>query len=177
MKYFTKDWYELCQKTSEHLSLEESKEAQQFSEEYYQELYQQRLNDFLLDEKEDAHTSFDDYYPKEVDSELLEGMIEEEIKEFKICYLAEREEAKQYYEPEPYDSEKSTEKFRELFLSDIEHYKKILPQEILNDIADIRVFSLDKATTDIIQRVETFCEENEKSVQKTIESYQKYYKR
>ncbi|ODA39970.1 hypothetical protein DSBG_3261 [Desulfosporosinus sp. BG] len=35
MKYFTKEWYETCQKTSFHLSLEEDERAENFSEEYF----------------------------------------------------------------------------------------------------------------------------------------------
>jgi len=48
MKYFTKEWYELCQKTSFHLLLEEEKRAETFSEEYFQLLYLIFLNHFSL---------------------------------------------------------------------------------------------------------------------------------
>ncbi|GKX65062.1 DUF4085 domain-containing protein [Inconstantimicrobium mannanitabidum] len=47
MKYFTKEWYELCQKTYAHLILEEDEQAESFSEEYFQKLYLEKLNEFL----------------------------------------------------------------------------------------------------------------------------------
>lgn len=50
MNYFTKEWYELCQKTSAHFGLEEDEKAEFFSEEYFQELYNQRLNELILEE-------------------------------------------------------------------------------------------------------------------------------
>ncbi|MFJ7973688.1 hypothetical protein [Psychrobacillus sp. NPDC096389] len=47
MKYFTEEWYELCQKTSFHLLLEEEKQAVTFSEEYFQQLYDTELNSWI----------------------------------------------------------------------------------------------------------------------------------
>jgi len=47
MKYFTKEWYELCQKTGFHLSLEEETQAETFSEAYFQQLYNSELNNWL----------------------------------------------------------------------------------------------------------------------------------
>lgn len=54
MHYFTKEWYELCQKNSAHFGLEEDEKAEFFSEEYFQELYNQRLNERLILEEEIA---------------------------------------------------------------------------------------------------------------------------
>lgn len=62
MNYFTKEWYELCQKTSAHLSLEESKEAESFSEEYFQRLYNEKLTEWLALQEEISLFTFDDIY-------------------------------------------------------------------------------------------------------------------
>ena len=43
MKYFTKEWYELCQNTTADLLLEEEKEAESFSEEYFQQLSEDEM--------------------------------------------------------------------------------------------------------------------------------------
>jgi len=52
MNYFTKEWYELCQKTSAHLCLEEDEKAEIFSEEYFHQLYNRKLKEWLdLQEK------------------------------------------------------------------------------------------------------------------------------
>ena len=47
MKYFTKEWFVLCQKTSFHLNLMEEQKAEIFSEEYFQQLYTSELMDWL----------------------------------------------------------------------------------------------------------------------------------
>ncbi|KJR48091.1 hypothetical protein UF75_1564 [Desulfosporosinus sp. I2] len=47
MHYFTKEWYELCQKTSAHFGLEEDEKAGCYSDEYFQELYKLRLKDYI----------------------------------------------------------------------------------------------------------------------------------
>lgn len=47
MNYFNKEWYELCGKINLHLLLEEDKQAEFFSEEYFQQLYNQKLMEYL----------------------------------------------------------------------------------------------------------------------------------
>lgn len=47
MNYFTKAWYELCQKTSAHLLLVEDEKAGSYSEEFFQKLYNEKLAEFL----------------------------------------------------------------------------------------------------------------------------------
>ena len=176
MKYFTKQWYELCQKTGELLLLEESKEAECFSEEYFQSLYHEKLTGFLEDEQRMSSASFDDLYPAELDKEFLEGMTEDEIKAIQIAYYEEREEAQRDFKPEPYDPEKLIQQFQDAQVYNIEHVKKVLPAEILHEIADIRVFVLDKASKQIIQKVKAFCVRNEKAMEKTIREYREYEK-
>lgn len=106
------------------------------------------------------------------------NMSTEEITALKASYQAERKAAKENYIPqEPFDVEKASQQFHEAFIYNQEHIKKILPEEILKNIADIRVFVLDKASRKVIKAVTRFCEDNEKSVNRTIKEYQKYYKK
>ena len=42
MKYFTKEWYEACQAADWCLNMAVSKNAEEFSEEYYKDLYTRR---------------------------------------------------------------------------------------------------------------------------------------
>ncbi|MBU3202482.1 DUF4085 domain-containing protein [Clostridium estertheticum] len=148
MNYFTKGWYELCQKTSNHLLLKEERQAEAFSEEYFQELYNEKLTVFL-----DLH-------------------------EQAASHLAECEVAKESYIPhEPFDREKAYQHFHKAFIYNQEHIKKILPKEILKKIADIRVYVLDKASRQVINAVTLFCEDNEKLVSRTINEYKEYYKK
>jgi len=128
MHYFTKEWYELCQKTSAHLGLEEDEKAESFSEEYFQELYNRKLKELQMIHEEIA--------PKIV-----------------------------------------VENFNQSIFHNQQRIKNILPEAILEKIADIRVFILRKATRQVIVDVTYFCDENRKLMMKTIEDYQKYYKK
>ncbi|GAA0730596.1 DUF4085 domain-containing protein [Clostridium malenominatum] len=148
MKYFTKEWYELCQKTSFHFSLEEEKQAKIFSEEYFQQLYSIKLNDWL-----DLQQQFASHIEK---SETVgRDCIQHEI----------------------FNKEKAIEQFHESFIYSQEYIKESLPERILKGIADIRVFVLDKASRNVIKAVTKFCEDNRKSVNKTSREYRKYYKK
>ena len=54
MKYFTKEWYEMCQNGNWHLNMSVSKNAEEFSEEYYRDLYTRRRRAFVKEQKEVA---------------------------------------------------------------------------------------------------------------------------
>ena len=148
MKYFTKEWYELCQKTSIHLQLEEEKQAECFSEEYFVKLYDIKLNDWL------------------------------DLQQQIALHMAKHEtiggENTHY---EPFHKEKAIEQFHNKFMYNQEHLKKVLSYDILKEIADIRVFVLDKASRKVINAVTKFCLENKHSVDRTMEQYRKYYKK
>lgn len=130
MKYFTKEWYELCQKVSYHLDVEEDEKAGDFSEAYFQEVYEKELANFL-----DLR--------KELDPNFEENEAREE--------------------------------FEQILLINQEILKSGLPDQILNQIADLRVFALNRATKEVLQAVTEFCEENNRTVQAVSENYNKYY--
>ena len=52
MKYFTKEWYEMCQNAGWHLNLSVSKNAEEFSDDYYKDLYTRRRRAFVKEQKE-----------------------------------------------------------------------------------------------------------------------------
>ena len=54
MKYFTKEWYETCQNSNWHLNMAVSKNAEEFSEDYYKDLYTRRRRAFVKEQKEVA---------------------------------------------------------------------------------------------------------------------------
>src|SRR5690554_5511474 len=146
MKYFTKEWYELCQKTSFHLPLEEEKQAEAFSEEYFQQLYNTELNSWLNLQEEVASI----------------------MKNNDTVNTSDNNEYK------PFNRVKAIEQFHDGFIHNQEHLKKELPETILKQVADIRVFTLNKATRTVIIAVAKFCEDNERSVTETSESYRRY---
>lgn len=144
MNYFTKEWYELCQKTSFHLLLEEDEQAETFSEEYFQQVYNSEL------------TSWID--------------LQEEIASIMENDLANTNEI------EPFNRQQVIEQFHEGFIYNQEHLKKGLPETLINQIADLRVFALNKATSKVINAVTEFCAHNESVVSATSDNYRKYYK-
>lgn len=149
MKYFTKEWHELCQKTNFHLLLEEEKQAETFSEEYFQKLYHIELNSWLtLQEKANL--------------------------KLKSNETANRDDDNNNYEP--FNKEKGIEQFYDYFIHNHMYFKKQLPETIVKQIADIRVFALDKATRNVINAVTQFCEENKRIITNVIEDYRRYLK-
>lgn len=146
MKYFTKEWYELCQKTSFHLHLEEEKQTETFSEEYFQQLY---------------HTELDSWLNLQEEIALIMETTETVNTDGNNGY-------------EPFNREQAIEHFHDGFIYDQERLKKELPETILKQIADIRVFALNKATRTVINAVTKFCEENNRSVTATSEKYRRY---
>ena len=146
MKYFTKEWYELCQKTSFHLLLEEEKQAETFSEEYFQQLYNTELNSWLN--------------------------LQEEVASILINNETVNTDDNNEYEP--FNRGQAIEQFHDGFIYNQEHLKRELPETILEQIADLRVFALNKATRTVINAVTKFCEDNERSVTATGENYGKY---
>ncbi|WP_419392734.1 DUF4085 family protein [Cytobacillus praedii] len=148
MKYFTKEWYELCQKTCFHLLLEEDKQAETFSEEYFQQLFNTELIQWLDFQEEVAS--------------LME--------------TAETGNREENNENTPFNREQEIEQFHESFLFNQACLKEELPETIVKEIADIRVFALKKATRSVINAVTEFCENNERFVAATSEEYRKYFK-
>ncbi|MEL3961232.1 DUF4085 family protein [Lysinibacillus endophyticus] len=141
MKYFTKEWYELCQKTSFHFSLEEDQQAEKFSEEFFQQVYDKELQSWLD--------------------------LQEEIHHHLVT---------NHGHTETFDREKEEANFHDSFLYNYEHIKKGLPENILNEIADLRVFALNKASHTVIDVVTKFCEENKRIIEDVGENFSKYYK-
>jgi hypothetical protein len=174
MKYFTKEWCQL--QTNLHLSLEESKEAESFSEEYFQRVYDEELNKFLSFEQELSSASFDDLYPQEMEIESIQDDLSaEEIQKLKQNYAMKREVAKESYIPQSYNREEAIDQFTEAYFANLAYLKPLIPEAILREIADIRVFVLDRASRKVIEELKSFSEKNQILADKISENYQRYY--
>ncbi|WP_088072784.1 DUF4085 family protein [Gottfriedia luciferensis] len=75
MNYFTKEWYELMQRSSFHLLLEEESQAETFSEEYFQQLYKFKLNESNELRKEIAIFENEPYDKENSTKQFYEGFI------------------------------------------------------------------------------------------------------
>ncbi|OPX43318.1 hypothetical protein CLHUN_28660 [Ruminiclostridium hungatei] len=177
MRYFTKEWYELCQKTGAHMLLEETAEAEHFSEQYFKQTYDQKLNEWLSLEEEVASVPFEAVFPAQMEI-VDESLSEEELEAFREEYRLKLEEARERFNSrEPFSREKESRLFYEGFIQQLEYAGKLLPGQILSQIADLRVFVLDKASRQVIEAVTRFCEENRRVVETAGKAYWEYYEK
>ena len=179
MKYFTKKWYRLCQKTYKYLLLEADSRAELFSETFYQEIYDRKFNEFLKLQEKIAAATIDDLYPKEMPANLIdESWTLAELSKMKAEYaLAMEENSKAFVPNPPVNVEKVIKYFYKSTLYDIRHAKKNLPTEIYDEIADIRVYALGICSDKVLRDVTIFCETNDASVLKTMYEYKQYLKK
>ena len=166
MKYMTKDWYNDSQKASYHLDLKKSKQAETFSEEFYQQIYEDFLFEMMEFYEELLDMPFkefcEDYF------EDVESPTEEDIEKAHIEYddfLAR------------FELKKMRKELDESHESNIANYKENIPQEILDKVADIRVFALDFASPIVKKEITAFSKKKEKETNKVIKEYYKYFKK
>lgn len=72
MKYFTKEWYAMCQNSSWHLNMSVSKNAEEFSEEYYKDLYTRRRRAFVKEQKEVAEVLGEEFSKGKAEAAFLQ---------------------------------------------------------------------------------------------------------
>lgn len=188
MNYFTKEWYITMQNTDLHFGLEESRKAGKFSEEYFRKLYKRKLAEFIRFERRMAEESTYDSDLEELETfdedetlavqgkgedivlkplliwadqpvDLLEGVHEEALKE-----------------PVVFDIEENEAIFEEVFQGRMKWYEVNLPEKIRGQIADLRVFTLGKATGKVLKKVRKLSKRNLRKVEKAAKGYQKYLK-
>ena len=71
MKYFTKEWYETCQNSNWHLNMSVSKNAEEFSEDYYKDLYTRRRRAFVKEQKEVAEVLGEEFSKVKAEVEFM----------------------------------------------------------------------------------------------------------
>ena len=71
MKYFTKEWYEMCQNSGWHLNMSVSKNAEEFNEEYYKDLYTRRRRAFVKEQKEVAEVLGEEFSKAKAEVEFM----------------------------------------------------------------------------------------------------------
>ena len=71
MKYFTKEWYEMCQNSGWHLNMSVSKNAEEFNEDYYKDLYTRRRRAFVKEQKEVAEVLGEEFSKVKAEVEFM----------------------------------------------------------------------------------------------------------
>lgn len=150
MKYYTKEWYNLCQQCSYHYGLRISDKAAVFSDKYYQTLYKRKLNEFLKSEKRMSELTADDIRKQMLD-------------------------ARANFVPPIYNEEELIRTMEDNHKSYIEELKNIIPTEILENIVDIRVFALGITTKSVKKDIRTWCRKNSKEIKRISEEYRKVH--
>lgn len=188
MKFFTKEYQRDMSRTDMHLLIRVTKKAEKFDEIYYLDLYKKELQNFLQEQKEICEImqedEFDEAHWDEIsimdeDGNLVsvsEFMSQEEVEELRKNILEEERDKSENFEMEEYDELKLTNQFAINHKDAIEFLKNNLPEDILKDVADIRVLALDKASKNIKKRIEKYCKENEKATEKVMKDYFNYFK-
>jgi len=134
MKYFTKEWYELSQKTGLHFGMKVNKKVEVFDEDLYLKLYKIKGNKFVK--------------------------IQREIYELDSRYMF-------------FEENKYREEFILLQENIVKDKLENLPAEIINQIADFRVFSLGYCTRKVYNQLKKISIKNEKEIENVINEYSK----
>lgn len=156
MRYCTKDWYRTAQKTDLHLLLKVNKKAETFSEKFYRELYAKKLAERIAFDKDYSDVTFDEVF-------------DEEDFEDKAAF----EQARRDYKPPVFDPEQSKRVLAEGQRNSLNYLRRVLPKEILDKTADIRVLALDVASAEVKRLITAFCKENERKVRHAFKELEK----
>ena len=159
IKYLTKDWYNRMQHTDFHLLLKVNKKAEQFSEEFYQNVYTREKNKYIKEQSDFAdYKKFKKIFLESIDD--VKNIKEEEIqKEFERC---QEEMFNGLSIEEAFD-------FRQNHM--IEYLKSELPLNILDKVKDIRVLALNYASSEVYKLIKEYCKSNEKFVDDKFREY------
>lgn len=184
MKYLTKEWYELCQRTGLHFGMKVNKGAAFYDEELYLKLYKRKERKFVKIQHESYN--FDPRFMLEQDGctgvPIDKFVTGEEIKEEDIIVFhmttEERESIQkmidEYDVRPPFDEKRCRDEFRYIQ----ETYKIIdakekIPHELIQQIADIRIFALGYCTKEVLNQLKKISKKNEQKVNLISDEYSK----
>ena len=159
MRYLTKQWYNKMQCPSFHRSLLIDERANEFSENFYNEVYNKQKKEYL--KEKDFITSYEKYKKYIIENE---GEIADHSDEtLKVRY----EQCKKIF----LDGLTLSETFDSIQSWIINDLKTKLPSTILEQVKDIRVLALDYASSDVYNMIKEYCEENQRYVSKIANDY------
>ena len=136
-----------------HLSLKVNFKAEEFSEEYYQKIYEKEKKEYV-----EFHLESVKYFKKMLLINFFKYLIQGKLKQIKEL-IKDETEIKESFDL----------KQRNI----IEDLKSNLPSHILNKVSDIRVLALNYASREVADLIKEYCEDNQKYVDKKINEYSK----
>ncbi|GAS80392.1 DUF4085 family protein [Paenibacillus amylolyticus] len=174
MRYLTKEWYELCQQTHLHFGLRVHNGAYEFDENLFLRLYKRKETAHVKEER--GMYDLDPRFMLEHDGQVMTRVEkafsgEEVTEEDQIVYHMPSEERAhieklivEYDVRPPFDEQKCKEEYKESMEWNFQYKAEKLPQEIVEQIADIRVFTLGYCTREILQQLKKQSAENKRHV-------------
>ena len=164
MKYFTKDWYSKMQKTNMHLLLRVDQRCKKYSDELYLEFYNKEKDKYL--KTMSFYEDFDEFCKLMSNVDKTFNELEEIDKKRKFLEFRD----------EQLEGLSLSETFDKKIDFAVNNLKEKLSEDILNDVADIRVLALGYTSSDIYTRIEEYCLTNEKFVNEKVLEYANYEK-
>lgn len=181
MRYLTQQWYELCQQTFLDFGMEVHNGAGAYDEALYLRLYKRKEKEFVKMEREVYNV--DPRFMLEQDGATLLRLdnflnsedIEEEDQMIYHMPPEEKENIlkliEKYDNRPPFDEKKCREKFRLLQEIPEKGYTNKLPDNLLQKIADIRVFILGYCTEEVLKELKKLSKENKRKVDHIMNEY------
>ena len=183
MKFLTREWYELCQRTGLHFGMKVHNGAAVYDEALYLRLYKRKEKEFVTMQHQiyDVDPRFmleDDGCTLVPIDKFVNG--EKINEEEKIIYHMPPEEKKRiqkliekYDARPPFDEKKCKENFRLMQETTKNDKTEKLPYELSRQIVDIRVFSLGYCTKEVLSQLKKLSKENEKKMRHILNEYSK----
>lgn len=176
MKYFYSA-EEHNKPTKVFLNLRASKKAEVFSEAYFRGLYRRRLSNYLKGMWKYSLEAFELEWPREFGKSREEYETAAEYEAARNAYMDERNETLEDWQPEPWDEAAERAEFEQDYQRELHNLTKVLPLEILNRVADLRVLALDMAAPDIKRDIVKLCRENERKENKWAQEMGAHYRK
>ena len=173
MKYFTKEFYTLQRLAFANNYLKTSKKAEKKNDKFYQRIYDKRCDFYVnnerrcepyIDPKEELRKIDEFCNAPDISDEERSRRLE--IRKAHLYINRERIESGIFYD---FDEQTVKRQFAERQNIEIETYRH-LPKEILDKIADIRVFALGYASAEVINLLRPYCEKLRKAVKQIIDT-------
>ncbi|WP_408894439.1 DUF4085 family protein [Paenibacillus taichungensis] len=181
MKFRTKEWYELCQQTGLHFGLRVHSGAYELDEGLFLRLYKRKEKAHVNLEREVYN--IDPRSMLEHDGTLLvradQFFSEEAVaEEDKMIYHMPAEQRAhiekliaEYDVRQPFDEKKCKEEYKEMMEWSVQSQKERLSQNIVEQIADIRVFTLGYCTREILLQLKKQSAENTREMDRVSKEY------
>ncbi|SEL10522.1 Protein of unknown function [Paenibacillus sp. OK003] len=181
MRYLTKEWYELCQQTHLHFGLRVHRGAYELDENLFFRLYKRKEKAHVKQERE--LYNLDPRFMLEDDGQVLTRVEkafgqEEVTEEDQIVYHMPPEERAhiekliaEYDVRPPFDQKKCREDYKESMEWNFQYQSQHLPKEIVEQIADIRVFTLGYCTREVLRQLKKRSAENMKEMNRVSKEY------